>query len=187
MKERTASEVSIGKVNGITLNSVVKYCYTGCIDINDTNITELLAASTMMQFKAVEEKCIEFLKQQLQSNPINCLKLYSVADTYSFLRLKEQSIQTASEHFSIISKIDDFMQLDVELLKEILASDNISVAEEEVFEAAMTWIEYDEANRKKFIEEILTTVRLTQVDSKVSCVWSAIWFSPILLTFEYFL
>lgn len=68
----------------------------------------------------------------------------------------------------MISKIDDFMQLDFEILRKILASDNISVAEEEIFEAAMKWIEYDEVKRKELIGEVLKNVRFTQIDSKVS-------------------
>lgn len=168
MKERTEFEVPIGEVDGITLNSLVKYCYTGCIDIKDTNISELLTAVSMMQFSDIEQKCIEYLTQQLQSNPINCLKLNLIADRYSFRELREQTIDVACENFRIVSKTDDFMQLNYQVLREILTSDKVFAPEEDIFDAAMKWINYDESNRKILIGEILHILRLTQVDLKVS-------------------
>ena len=78
----------------------------------------------------------------------NCEKLRSVA-----LRL-------AAVHIVDLVKTDEFRCLSLEIVSQLLASDELAVSrEEDVWDVVMQWIEYDEENRKSRFEELSRVVR----------------------------
>lgn len=89
MKEANQSVVTIQEVNGDILQSLVSFCYTGQIAIDDQNVDGILAAASFMEFIEIERFCEEFYIDLLSYK--NCLGLWLLADQYNLEELKEKA------------------------------------------------------------------------------------------------
>nr|BAH12563.1 unnamed protein product [Homo sapiens] len=59
-----------------------------------------------------------------------------------------------------VYKTDEFLQLDVKRVTHLLNQDTLTVrAEDQVYDAAVRWLKYDEPNRQPFMVDILAKVR----------------------------
>lgn len=80
---------------------------------------------------------------------LGCKSVVSAADRF------------VQKHFMSVSRSDEFLQLSIEEVVDLLSMDELYVeSEEEVFEAALRWIQRDGDRRKKFASRILACVRL---------------------------
>lgn len=170
MREKNQTEIKIKQVSGELLKALVNYCYTGKIEINSENILDLLASASMLRFERIEEKCKNFLEKQLVANPKTSLQIFLIADTYSFTDLVDKSVRILCKNFSFNSKLPYFNEISFEYFKRIIDSDEyFDVTEEEIFEAAMNWVDFNRNDRQKFIPNILKLIRLTQINPTVEC------------------
>lgn len=113
-------------------------------------------------------KCVEFLRQQLELDPMNCLKIYSIAgDKQLFRHIKCQALHDACENFEIISKTDEFMHLNWETLSKILESNEVACDEKEILDTTMRWLDYDCDNRRSMLPALLKRIRFVQFDLTV--------------------
>lgn len=168
MKEKNQNEVKIKLVTGDSLKLLVDFCYTGQIEINSKNIMDLLAATTMFRFEKIQEKCANFLRKQLFANSKTSLYILLIAEMYSFTELAQESLRILCKHFSIVSKLPYFNEIDFDCLKQILDNDEyFDVNERQIFEAAMEWVDYNRSERETLIPNILKLIRLTQISPTV--------------------
>ncbi|KAK6043266.1 hypothetical protein COOONC_19229 [Cooperia oncophora] len=61
-------QVELANVEASAVDALVKYCYSGDINISDTNVLSILPAARMLQLDQVEELCCEFLKKLLEQS-----------------------------------------------------------------------------------------------------------------------
>lgn len=168
MIEKHQKEIKIKQVTGESLKLLVSFCYTGEIEIKSENVVDLLAAASMFRFEKIEEECRKFLEKQLQANVKTSLRIFLIAEIYSFTALSKKSMKIVCNFFAEVSKTLDFNEIMFEFLKRILDSDErFNVTEEEIFEAAMKWVDYNRSKREKCIPNILKLIRLTQISSAV--------------------
>lgn len=61
----------------------------------------------------------------------------------------------------IIKKSDKLLEVSFEKFYEIINDDRLNVkAEEPIWEYCLRWIDFDRANRKKYITKLLASIRL---------------------------
>ena len=74
--------------------------------------------------------------------------------------LKATADDFIHQHFTEVYKTDEFLQLDVKRVTHLLNQDTLTVrAEDQVYDAAVRWLKYDEPNRQPFMVDILAKVR----------------------------
>lgn len=168
MKEKYEQEIQLSGAHGEILEAFVRYCYTGQMKITAENVLDVLSAASMYLFDSIQIGCEKHLIEQLTSKPEFTLFIYEIADKYSLTDLIQKSIQMIAKEFRSLVKTDYFFKLSYPLLERILCSDEkFENAEEEIFEAAMKWVEFDMENRKELISNILKSVRLVHMDPMV--------------------
>lgn len=168
MKEKKAEEIQIGDVVGDTLKALVNFCYTGKIKITSDNVVRVLSAASMLLFHHIQKECEKHLIDQLMAKPELSLCIYKIAHGYSFPELIRKSFEMIGKNFRSLVKMDFFCAMDYPLLSHILCSDTeVTANEEETFEAAMKWVNFDAENREKFIPDILHSIRLVHIDASV--------------------
>lgn len=100
----------------------------------------------------IQHYCCEFLSKQL--DPSNCLGIRAFADTHHCSELLNISSTYCAQHFEEVASNEEFKNLPYDQLKEIIKSDELNVScEEEVYKAAMAWIQHDLPNRQSFLSQ----------------------------------
>uniref|UniRef100_A0A8C8TV26 Kelch-like 7 n=1 Tax=Peromyscus maniculatus bairdii TaxID=230844 RepID=A0A8C8TV26_PERMB len=89
-----------------------------------------------------------------------CLGISVLAECLDCPELKATADDFIHQHFTEVYKTDEFLQLDVKRVTQLLSQDTLTVrAEDQVYDAAVRWLKYDEPNRQPFMVDILAKVR----------------------------
>ncbi|KAK6037245.1 BTB/POZ domain protein [Cooperia oncophora] len=81
MTENRLQEVYLGNMEASVVDALVKFCYSGEINISNANVLNILSTARLFQLDQVEELCREFLKRKLE--PSSSLAVRPVTDSIS--------------------------------------------------------------------------------------------------------
>lgn len=159
LRETTQDEIELKEIDGNSLAALIKYFYTGTIELLEDNIEALLATASLLQLKYIVDACCQFLIKEL--HPSNCLGIKKFADIHGCAQLLEKSNDYTNEHFMEVIKNQEYLALSVEDVTLLLQSDDLNVStEESVFDALLKWLEFDPTNRKSKASDLLAFVKL---------------------------
>uniref|UniRef100_A0A914W140 BTB domain-containing protein n=1 Tax=Plectus sambesii TaxID=2011161 RepID=A0A914W140_9BILA len=154
--------VVIKDVEPKAMRQLVRFCYTGTLDMDSSNVEDLVRGGCLLQLPEVVDACCEFLATQL--HPTNCLGIRQFADVQNCPLLHRTANLYAQRHFTDVMATDEFMTLADHDLFQLLCSDELNVTvEETVFEALRAWIHFDLAARRHLAGRLLSAVRLAFV------------------------
>ncbi|XP_041475980.1 actin-binding protein IPP-like [Lytechinus variegatus] len=159
LSETHQDVINIQGVQPHIFEQLLEFIYTGHLDVTTKNAQGLLFAADMFQLSEIKEISASFLKLQLHSS--NCLGFLRFSQALSCAELSTASRAYIHSKISEVKNEEEFFELDVETLIEILQSEDLRVDNEyEVFEAAMNWISHDPPNRRKHLVQVLEPVRI---------------------------
>ena len=159
MREQIESKpVILENIAADVMDELLSFMYTGSINITPFNVKDLVSASNYLLIDSLKEACVTFMKSTL--NPSNCLGIEAAADMFDCETLRSTAQQYISECFEAVAQTDEFKNLPVERLIELLVSDDTKVQrEEQIFEALMVWVKHDLENRLSRFAELSGLVR----------------------------
>jgi len=159
MAETEMDRVEIQGLDPTALKTLVNYCYTGVIDLQEENVENLLAAACLLQLPSVIDACCSFFRKLL--HPSNCIGIKLFADAQSCIQLRDSAQLFTEDNFQEVTRNQEFLLLPAAELERILSSDDLNVPSEEViFQAFMDWVNFDFAARKGEVSRLLACVRL---------------------------
>lgn len=166
LKESQENEVELKNVQGNILKQLVAFCYSGFINLTESNVQALIEAANEFQLSDIVQVGSEFLIDQLDVE--NSVVFFLFSDRYELTELKTRAINFICKNFVKVAAGDEFKQiLPPEKLASILSMDNLKIdSEEELFSAIAGWISVDE-KRKAHLPEVIKHIRLTQLDQTV--------------------
>ncbi|XP_030596258.1 kelch-like protein 10 [Archocentrus centrarchus] len=137
---------------------IIDFAYTGSVSVTEDNVRELLLAANRFNVMDLVKICCDFLGEQLC--PVNCVGIWQLT-TISFLpKLRAKAYQYILNHFEQVVAEEEFLNLTVEELTDILDTDHLDVQEDTVYEAVIKWIAHAPAEREQHISTLLPKVRL---------------------------
>lgn len=158
LRESRNENIILKGVTGESLRSIVRFMYSSLIEVDETNVDDILSASDLFQMKEITNVCCQYLKEQL--DPSNCLGIAALAGGFSCEELWSEARKYAVKHFTEVVKCNEFKDLPLDAVKQLLLDENVCVrSEEDVYNAAMEWIA-ESADRLKYSAEVLSCVRL---------------------------
>lgn len=158
--EQRQYTISIKNIDYASLNELVKYCYLGSVNVNESNVQILLSAATMLSCKDVIKICSDFLISKLQTS--NALGIYTYAELIGCKDLKESSFSFILNNFVEIMQKDEFVQLSAPILADIIASDCLYTGKEGehvVISAVVKWASFDDVNRRQYLPLLIQHIR----------------------------
>lgn len=143
-----------------TMSLIIQYAYARSVLITEENVPELLAAADQFLISDLLEACCQFLEANLC--PENCIGTCMLTECFpSCSMLHHQARFYVLQHFQEVLQVsDEFLELSLGHLEEMIAQDELNVKQEEmVFEAIVRWIGHAPENRRKHIAVLLSKAR----------------------------
>ncbi|XP_030597413.1 kelch-like protein 10 [Archocentrus centrarchus] len=137
---------------------IIDFAYTGSVFVTEDNVQELLLAADQFKVMGVIKICCDFLGEQLC--PENCVGIWQFTTISFFPELRAKAYQYILNHFEQVVAEEEFLNLTVEELADILDNDHLDVQEDTVYEAVIKWIAHAPAEREQHISTLLPKVRL---------------------------
>lgn len=160
MVESRQQEVTLqGIIEPAAFEVVLDFLYTGRISITSENVQSILSAASILQLEHLKNACSDYLYKQLA--PSNCLGIKAFAEVHGCPKLVEEAKKHAVSRFSKVAASEEFLTLGVDQVVDLISRDDLQVhSEEDVFDAAIGWINHDVPKRSEHIATVLKQVRL---------------------------
>uniref|UniRef100_A0A8C5UQV6 Kelch like family member 1 n=2 Tax=Microcebus murinus TaxID=30608 RepID=A0A8C5UQV6_MICMU len=157
--EAKQDEIKMEGIDPNALWDLVQFAYTGCLELKEDTIENLLSAACLLQLPQVVEVCCHFLMKLL--HPSNCLGIRAFADAQGCIELMKVAHSYTMENIMEVIRNQEFLLLPAEELHKLLASDDVNVPDEEtIFHALMMWVKYDMQRRCNDLSMLLAFIRL---------------------------
>nr|XP_002739148.2 PREDICTED: kelch-like protein 3-like [Saccoglossus kowalevskii] len=165
MEEGLRNMATIECTTADAMEEILNYIYTGEICISSDNVEPILRGADHFLIPALREYCCEFLSKKMDAS--NCLVVKQLADLYRFGELYNRSSEFVRNQFMhvITDGNDDLMALTVDQLIDLITDEKLRVEKEEsIYELVLKWTKFDLASRKEYFPELLSHVRLPQLN-----------------------
>lgn len=166
MKESNENTVTLHGSNKEAVEIITNFLYTGQLNIDDSNVQCLLAEASLFQMAELQNKCCDYLKQQLDA--ANCLGIRHIAQRYEFNDLVESATAYTLGWFEEVIKNEEFLGMAVDDLIAIISAEELNVTcEETLYEAVMGWITHQNSeDRVGQLANVMEHVRFSQMESR---------------------
>ena len=165
LNESRQDTIIIYEVDSKSMLQVIKYAYTGRLEITKTNAQNLLAASSLFQISPIHRACAKYMETQLDTT--NCIGIHYFASIHNCSELKTKAREHIEKTFTEVSQGEEFLALSHEKVAETIASNELNVEREEVvFEAVMRWMNHRQTERAQHLSDLLTHVRFGLLNCK---------------------
>lgn len=161
-------EIVIKNIDGFALQQIVKWCYTGSIEIDQDHVQHILTGAKMLDCNDVVAICIDYIKLQL--TPENALGIYAFAELLSCFDLQTYSQQYIYNHFIQIVNTEEFSQLSCQKLVEFISSDYLDTGdhgEQSVLSAVISWIDFHVESRHQYLPLLIQHIRFPRLSTDV--------------------
>ena len=165
LMEKTEEVITLKGITSTAFGALLKYAYSGNVDINSENIEEILAAAHMLQFENVQDACFEFLRNNIDC--VNCIAISHLAEKYNCKKAQMDADEFSRQNFRDVTKTREFLEMDVDYVARLVSSDELNVTNEsEIYTAIMNWAKYKEASRAQFLWQLLSYLRIPLLSRK---------------------
>ncbi|KAF7219067.1 kelch repeat and BTB domain-containing protein 3 isoform X1 [Nothobranchius furzeri] len=143
----------------VAVASFLDFAYSGETLINDGNVDMLFQISSFLQVSILSRACSDFLIGSMDLS--NCLSLLSLGEAYGSASLLHNANEFVVQNFYDLSKTQEFLDMQKNILEACLKSDALNVpSEEAVIMALLRWIRHDLPGRQKLLPGLMSLTRL---------------------------
>ena len=147
--ESNLGTISLQDCEENAVEKLVEFLYTCKLNLNETDVENILNAAALFQMYLVVQKCADFLGTLIRIE--NCLGIQSLAMQYSLNNLEAKVKSFISWHFMEVSRESEFVLIPASQLSSIVGSDRLHVKlEEDVYEAVIRWYKHEREERIKY-------------------------------------
>ncbi|XP_078683420.1 kelch-like protein 32 [Branchiostoma floridae x Branchiostoma belcheri] len=157
MRETSQEEVNIHGVTSSGLDKALQFITKTKLDLTLDTIREILSTASYLQMTALLQHCTCHLKSIVDIN--NCLTVYDIGQEFHLDDVCICVEPVLKQSFTNILGSDVLVDIPFKLLLSILSSDELLVAEKDVFNAACNWLYHDREGRMHQSDDILQAVR----------------------------
>ena len=162
MREKEEGVIRFEEISESILGVIVKFIYTGSIEVNRKNAKNLIIAADYLLLESLKVIAGRFLEKQMSN--YNCISTLHFAEKYQCQELVLRSTNFIQDNFTSVAMSDEFLNLDSEEVEKWISSENILVgAEEDVFRIIVNWVEQNKGERKEKFEQLFRHVRLVML------------------------
>jgi len=163
LREAKENRVTIEDVDPENMKTVIEFCYTNQLSLNDDNFHQVLSAAFRFCIESLKEFCVEFIGPRITAS--NCIGLIHSFQQYSLTHLLDNAIGFSLENFDLVCDTPEFSDIEEYVWEILLPDDRLNLSESSVFRALVKWTEHDLENRKAAFERLVKHVRFATIDA----------------------
>ncbi len=166
MTESRQDEIELMEIDPKSFELLLNFFYEGELCITASNVQALLSTASVFQVEQVKLACSEFLESQLQ--PENCLGIINFAEAHGCPSLKRAACRYAISKYVEVSKCEEFLTLTLPQVLNFLCKDDLRVnGEEDVYDSALRWVNFDVQSRSALLPTLLSKIRLPLMSPEI--------------------
>lgn len=137
-----------------TVETLLKYIYTGENILTRTNVLQVYQAAHMLQIASLISMCEHFLKTDISAE--NCLGIWKISKLLGRSDMTGVAMVSILQHFNDISSAEAFEEADLDIadLKTILEDHNLNSTPSTICNAAVIWLTLLEGEDKETSEDL---------------------------------
>uniref|UniRef100_A0A8D3C2U3 BTB domain-containing protein n=1 Tax=Scophthalmus maximus TaxID=52904 RepID=A0A8D3C2U3_SCOMX len=144
---------------------IIEFAYTGSVNVTEDNVHDLVLVANMLNVMDLIQACSEFLCERICQE--NCIGIWQLTKVCSSTEMQYKAYRYITYHFEEVFLCEEFLELSLQELNEILGRDDLNVRTESiVYEAILRWIAHIPEERKEHISVLLFKVRLAPTTLK---------------------
>jgi len=148
-----------GTIDPGSFEALINFAYSGKVTISTANVQSLMTAASFLMITRVKDACAEFLMARLSA--VNVLGIRKFAEIQGSSLLVNACEKYVRKYFSDVSDTEEFLNLEISDMSEIINDDELSVSsEQQVFKAVSSWVKYKRESREHHFPHLLAKVRL---------------------------
>lgn len=165
----SVDNTTVDQISNTAFTEILRYLYTDEANITDANAFEIMIKANYYDLLLLEQKCIEVLQNAISRT--NCFtyfsKGYALYGNNPVVKTCLEFIQFAP---NVIFKNENFPDLEIYAIIEILRNDVINITEYELYESLLLWAtenckrqEFPDTteNKRDLIKDALKLIRFT--------------------------
>ncbi|KAM8753765.1 kelch-like protein 10 [Acanthopagrus schlegelii] len=158
----SAPDMKIFSIRGLSpdmMEIIIVFAYTGSLSVTEDNVQKLLLAADQLNIKDMVRACCDFLVEQL--SPENCIGIWQFTNICPCFELQSKAYQLILDHFEEVVSSEEFQDLTVRELTDIIERDNLNVSKESnVCKTIFRWIAHRPEERQGHLLLLLSKIRL---------------------------
>ena len=162
LAERDQNNITISGVEAKSMELVLKYLYTGQVELTSDIVQSLLSCANLFQLKDLKDGCADYMERKIEVD--NCIGIHFFAQAHECRELELQAWNIIIENFDAVSENPEFLELSADSLLEVIKYDDIQAAEEDVFEAVIRWFQHKPDERSNHVYLIMQFIRFGLMD-----------------------
>lgn len=160
-EEKQTSKVEIRGVDFESVKACVDFIYRKDVVVLPEKYEDLMCAADMMQLTELCDAIEENMENNLNVQTIFSIR--NIANKFGIENLQNECQEFAEAHFDVISKQDDFLEMEYLFLKNLLLSKQGNVDEDGKLEIVFKWVRHSENERNKNLMELIKCVKLSNI------------------------
>ena len=139
--------IRLGGLQYQELKLLIDFMYKAELEVTVDSAPAIMAAADLLLMEKVKAAVCEFLQKLIC--PANCVYLNRLAEAYVCPALLESSRRFIQRNFEDVCRTEDFLELKVGEVEELISMDNIYVTSEEtVVEVVLAWCKRNGREKK---------------------------------------
>ncbi|KAG2469752.1 GAN protein, partial [Polypterus senegalus] len=157
-------KIELQGISVAVMNEILDYIFSGEIKLSEETIQDIVQAADLLLLTDLKTLCCEFLEGCIVAE--NCIGIRHFALHYCLHHVYFLATEFLETHFRDVSQTEEFMELNPERLKEIIALEKLNVGNERnVFEAVTRWLSHDLEARKIYMKDVMSEVWVHGLDT----------------------
>ncbi|XP_035687984.1 kelch repeat and BTB domain-containing protein 8-like [Branchiostoma floridae] len=164
MAESRQKTVVLQGLDAGMFGEILSYIYSGTLHVSLDKVQPLYQAADLLQLDYVRDTCSSYMAMNVER--FTCVDLYKFADVFSVDVVGKACQKCINRNFVEIASSKEFCSLSVNQLTEIISHDELDVkVETPVWEAVVSWVQYNREDRLHHLPSILPHIRFNLLTS----------------------
>ncbi|XP_049268162.1 kelch-like protein 29 [Rhipicephalus sanguineus] len=162
-ENRNKHKLKLSGVSAATFAVLLKYMNTGELQVTPENVDDVFNAAFRLHMSDVVKHCIQM---ETETTPTGQqILMFSAARRLNMAEEEQRAYHFLTAHFMSAVATREFLELDADDVIRLLSADALGChCEEEVFEAAMRWLNHAPGERSPHSEKLMAAVRFDHMN-----------------------